>query len=249
MTGSATQSGQASTPPAGETGAAAAAGDQVQSTVLTAEAEKPGDAAKPADGAAAAAKPGEDGAKPADGAKPDDKGAAKAPEKYADFTIPDGVTIDAKAVEAFTPVLKKHNLSQEAAQELVNVYAQNMAASSATYVEQLKDDNFALEQVGFVLGHQRDVWSKALKTDSEIGGKDYDKNVKTAQRAIARFGSPQFKAVLERTGLGNHPEFVRFCLKAGHVVSEDTTALGAGAGQGGKKAAAEVFYGGDQAAG
>ncbi len=247
MTGSASTSGTSNNAPAGDAGAAAAAGDQTNVTALGGDSAKPGDAAKPADGAAAA-KPAEGDAKPADGAKaPDDKAAkpgdAKAPEKYADFKMPDGIAMDAKAVEAFSPILRELNLNQDQAQKLVDVYAKNIADASTAYFEQLKDDKFALEQVGQTLGHQRSTWSAALKADAEIGGKDFDKNLQRAQRAIARFGSPALKQLLNVTGLGNHPEFVRFALKAGHMVQEDGTALGAPTGASGKKSTADVFYG------
>src|SRR5262245_55633150 len=120
MTGSATQPGQDTSQPAGDTGAAAAAGDQ-QSTVLGGDTQQQ---QAPADGKA------KDEGKKADvDAKQDDKGTqqqSKAPEKYADFKIPDGMAVDAKALEAFTPALRELNLTQDQAQKLVDVYATNV---------------------------------------------------------------------------------------------------------------------------
>jgi hypothetical protein len=39
-------------------------------------------------------------------------------------------------------------------------------------------------------------------------------DIRDAQTAIARFGSPALRAVLNSSGLGNHPELVRFAAKA-----------------------------------
>lgn len=247
MTGSATQSGQDTSQPAGDAGAAKAAGDQgssTTSTVLGGGGEQQQQQAPAGDQAK-----GAQGEKPAgDPKQGDDKGKqqqqAKAPEKYEDFKVPDGMTLDVKAVELFTPIAKELDLSQESAQKLVDAYAGVLNNTATAFQEQLKDEKFALEQVGQVLGQQRDSWGKALKTDKEIGGKDYDKNIQASQRAIARFGSPELKAILESTGLGNHPEFVRFCLKVGHTVTEDSTALGAPTNNGGRKATEDVLYGG-----
>jgi hypothetical protein len=250
MTGSA-QSAQDTSQAAGGTGTTASAGDQskqTDDTVLGGDGKQQQQAqadgqAKQTDG---------DGKKPDGQQQGDDKSKqqqqAKAPEKYEDFKVPDGVTLDTKAVEAFSPLFRELNLTQDQAQKLVDVQAKVLSDAATAYQAQLKDDAFALEQVGAVLGNQRESWGKALKADGEIGGKDYDKNVQTAQRAIARFGSPELKNILKTTGLGNHPEFVRFCLKVGHTVTEDSTALGGGAAAGSRKSNEDVFYGGEQKA-
>jgi hypothetical protein len=244
MTSSATQSGQASTQPAGDTGAAAAAGDQVTTTVLggdPAAAAKPGDSGQPAAKADGdAAKPGE--AKAPEAAKP----GAKAPATY-EFKMPEGVELDTKALEAFTPALREIDLPQDQAQKLVDVFAKVRMDEATAFTEQLKDEKFALTQVGNVLAQSTETWAAALKTDPEIGGKNYDTNVKTAQRAMARFGSPELKTLLNQTGLGNHPALLRAFLKVGHLVTEDTTDLGAGGAPASRKPAEDVFYGGSKA--
>ncbi|HET9131900.1 MAG TPA: hypothetical protein VFO86_13180, partial [Terriglobia bacterium] len=66
--------------------------------------------------------------------KPDDKENPTkiegAPEKYADFTLPEGFKFDDKTLEAATAVFKDLNLSQEGAQKLVDLYAANNVAAS-----------------------------------------------------------------------------------------------------------------------
>src|SRR5258708_2662348 len=59
--------------------------------------------------------------------KPEDKpkDAAGAPEKYADFKVPDGFKFDEKALTEATAAFKELGLSQEKAQKLVDTYAKN----------------------------------------------------------------------------------------------------------------------------
>lgn len=68
--------------------------------------------------------------------EPEKKDEAKpeAPEKYEDFTLPEGYKFDDKLLQAATATFKKHGLSQAAAQELVDIYAKNgLEAAKAPY--------------------------------------------------------------------------------------------------------------------
>jgi hypothetical protein len=252
MTGTATQSAQDTSQAAGGSGTSLAAGDKSTaasaSTALTGGDQQQQQQAPVDQQSQASGEKKPDGEAKAGDDKGQQQQPAKAPEKYADFKMPDGIEADAKLIETATPVLRELGLDQDKAQKLVDVFAARQAEQSAEYAEQLKDDSFALEQVGAVLGHQRESWGAALKADKEIGGTSYDTNIKVAQRAIARFASPALKSVLEQTGLGNHPEFVRCFLKVGHMVSEDSTQLDNAAGSGQRKSDGDVFYG-DQKAG
>lgn len=239
-------SGQATAQPAA--GGAASAGE-TSTTVLGGEAAAASTtpqgeaAAKPAAAAAAGAKPGE--VKP--GEKPGEATpAAKAPETYAEFKVPQGMTVDKAMVEAYSPVMRELNLTQDQAQKLVDVFATQQQAQTQTFEKQLEDESFAMGQAGELLGGHREKWAEALKADKEIGGANFEANTKVAQRAIARFGSSALKQALNATGLGNHPEFVRFCLKVGQRISEDTPLPGS-AGGSGRKASEDVFYGGQSA--
>lgn len=165
-------------------------------------------------------------AKPDEGKAKDDKPAV--PEKY-EFKFEDGVEVDAAALDAFAPVLKEAGLTQEQAQKLADVYASQMARVQESLVEQ----------------HAKQVqeWAKSVRDDKEIGGANFDANIKVAQRAIARFGDAELKQVLDQYGLGNHPALVRAFLKAGREIKEDNLEMGGAAGNGVRKPTEEVFYG------
>lgn len=181
---------------------APAAPNAEASTVLAAAPVKPD--------VNAGEKPGDSKGKEGEGAKPPEpKPAAPKLEKYADFKMPEGVTVDADLLGGVAPVLLKHGLTQEAAQELIDAYtaAQVKAegARQASFAKQVNEE-----------------WPAALKTDKVIGGAQYEANVIVAKRAITAFGDQALKDMLQETGLGNHPALVRFAYRAGLTVMEDT---------------------------
>lgn len=134
-------------------------------------------------------------AAPAAAPKADDKPAG-APEAYTDFTLPEGVQTDAAAMDAFKATAKELGLTQEDAQKLVTMQAQQVATQ--------------------VTG-----WQEATKADKEIGGDKLPENLATAKRALEAFGSPELTAMLDRTGLGYHPEVIRAFYRVGQAISQD----------------------------
>jgi hypothetical protein len=66
-----------------------------------------------------------------------------------------------------------------------------------------------------------ETWTEQVKTDKEIGGDKLAENLGVARKAIDTFGSPELKALLNSTGLGNHPEVVKLAFKVGKAISED----------------------------
>ncbi len=160
--------------------------------------------------------------------------------------MPEGVTVDATALANFSPVLKGLNLTQEQAQQLVTAYATETGRQSQAFADQLKTETFATEQAGLMFAGHRDAWAAAIKADKDIGGANFDGNVQTMQRAMAKFGTPELKALLNTTGLGNHPAMAKLFLAVGKQIREDVPQYGAAAS--GRKSNADVFYGGSQAA-
>lgn len=147
-----------------------------------------------------------DGNKPAqDGTA--DKGKGGAPEKYGDFKLAEGVEMDKAMLEGFLPVAKELGLSQEQAQKLVDFQSQYVA-----HAQKAQQEAWDTMQAD---------WVKAAKSDKEIGGPAFNDTVGFASKAIAKFGTPELKAALDATGVGNHPEFIRVFAKIGKAMSED----------------------------
>ena len=115
--------------------------------------------------------------------------------------------LDVKLVEQFDPVLRDLKLSNEQANKLAGVLATARAADAKA-----AEDAFAEQVAG---------WAKQAQDDKEIGGAAFGENVKGAQKAIATFASPELKTLLDSTGLGNHPELLKFCTRIGKALGED----------------------------
>jgi hypothetical protein len=156
---------------------------------------------------------------------------AGAPEAYAEFTLPEGISLDKAALEGFTPLAKELGLSQENAQKVVDLYATKLLPQ----IQQA----FAEQQTQKVEG-----WLQDSMKDPEIGGARFDETVSIAKKALDAFGSPALKAALDDSGLGNHPEVIRLLANIGKRVSEDRTASTTSAATG-SRSAAEILYGGN----
>ena len=159
----------------------------------------------------------------ADAAKP-----AGAPEKYADFKLPDGVKLDDAAIGEFAPVAKELNLTQDQAQKLVDLQAafaqRNAQSQIAQFAEQVK------------------AWGEQAKGDKEYGGEKFDASVTSARLAVSKFGTPELTKLLNDTGMGSNPEVVRFMVKVGNAMSEDK--LHTSSNSATTKSVEEMLYGG-----
>tara|TARA_R110000751_G_scaffold137379_2_gene240807 strand:+ start:6406 stop:7008 length:603 start_codon:yes stop_codon:yes gene_type:complete len=149
-----------------------------------------------------------------------------APENYESFILPEGVPINQEGVDAFMPMAKEMNLSQEQAQQLVNLQIKMMQegqnANSNAWDSTQKN------------------WSDATKGDLEYGGANLTANLAIARKTLDAFGTPELNEVLESTGAGNHPEIVRLFYRVGKAISEDTIHAG-GAPQAPKTREASMF--------
>ena len=172
-----------------------------------------------------AGKPGEADPANKDGAAKDNPQGA--PEKYADFKLPEGVKANETALKEFPVIAKALNLTQEAAQKLVDFQTQMI----------VREREEALAHFKQLTGQWTDECKKAF-------GPNYEQEFQTASKAIERFGPPELRKILNDTGMGSHPAFLKFANAVGKAISEDHLAEGSEANPTAKKSDAEVFYGG-----
>jgi hypothetical protein len=144
------------------------------------------------------------------------------PESY-ELKMPDGVQLDSAAAEEFTAIAKELKLDQAAAQKLADIGAK-MATRQAEAHAQLVE-----------------TWTEQVKADKEIGGDNLDENLGIARKAIDTFGSPELKALLNSTGMGNHPEVVKLAFKVGKAISEDRFVTGSPKGNATNDPAKKMF--------
>ena len=167
-----------------------------------------GTTAEDAEAGAKGAEAGKEGeADKGEGEKPktEDAKPEGPPEKY-EFTMPEGVELDAGLAERSEPVLRELNLSNEQANKLATLIASERVSEA-----QRQSDAYT---------QQVEEWGNLARDDKEYGGADFAKNVPIAQKAIAQFGTPELKALMEN-GMGNHPEMIRFAYRVGKALGED----------------------------
>lgn len=152
-----------------------------------------------------------------------EEAAPGAPEAYADFTLPEGYELDGDVAGEFRDFAKEANLPQDKAQAAVD-----LAVKLQEKTRQAGETLF--EQNDGVISHPQYVekWIERAKADPEIGGDKLGDTLATAKRALAAYGSPALTELLNKTGFGNHPEFIRAFAKAGKGVSEDSVVTGGG---------------------
>lgn len=87
---------------------------------------------------------------------------------------------------------------------------------------------------------QIETWEGEAKADKDIGGDGFDANLATAKKAIDAFGSDGLKSVLNESGLGSHPEVIKFAVNAGKALA-DAPVITTGDGAA-KKSLADSLY-------
>jgi len=160
-----------------------------------------------------------------------------APESYADFTLPEGVTVDAERTEAFKGLAKELNLTQEQAQQLVTFEAAKMRE--------------LLEAPYKLWFDTQEQWRQQIMADPEIGGDKLAANIAASSRLFQPSAdNPLIKTTAEgqaltqalaATGAANHPDIVRFFVRLGQSMGEGSFVAGR-APQGDKPSAADLLF-------
>lgn len=190
-------------------------------------------AAPPAGSSTPAPEPGKPAgtppAKPDGSAEGQPPAAPVVPEKY-DLKLPEGSKIDASALEVFASQAKAEKLTQEQAQARLD-------RESALLTSYADAQQAQLEQLS------QGEWMEKIKIDKEIGGEALNKNVEIAKRVVHKFGSPALMEDLNRTRLGNYPEFVRMMVRIGKAMSDDQLIVQGSTTPKIEKSVEDIFYG------
>ncbi|EJT5135055.1 peptidase [Pseudomonas aeruginosa] len=131
------------------------------------------------------------------------------PDAYK-FALPEGYDFSAEAQAEWSGVFKELGLTQEQASKLVEMDAKRQASGAQ-----------ASEQAAIEYRNQQvSKWESELKQDAAFGGANFEANVGIAQKALADYGTPELTAMLKESGLGSHPEVVRFFHRVGQQLAE-----------------------------
>ena len=142
-----------------------------------------------------------------------DEGYFGKPEQYdySDVQLPTNYGYDEALLNEFNELAAKYNLSQKSANELM---------SMAVKLTQLTDSNISKAQAE---QHRQTVenYKRTLINDSEIGGANFDKTMKTANIAYTQFADEEVQKLLQETGLNCHPQVVKMFYNIGLKMQND----------------------------
>ena len=140
-----------------------------------------------------------------------DEVAEGAPGEYLDFTMPEGVEVDKAAMEKFTPLAKEMNLTQEQAQQLVDLDITRQQEFAEAQTKTWEDT--------------RTEWRTEAKADKEYGGDKLNENLALGKKAVEAFGSPELNDLLNE-GHGDRLAFIKFAANVGREMGDDTIDIG-----------------------
>lgn len=125
----------------------------------------------------------------------------KEPEWEAyEITPPEGVEVDKAQLADFTTFANELKIPKDKAEAFSHAFAKKQ-----------------LEAVQ----NQIADWRTQAEADKELGGANYEQNVGIAKKALEKFGGDAVLDVLNKTGLGNHPEIIRWAYRVGKAMSDD----------------------------
>lgn len=143
---------------------------------------------------------------------------SKPPENY-DLKLPKDSKLDGKVIEDVATFAKANGLTNDKAQAILERENSRFAA----YVEQSQT------QLKQQIEAEQKAWIDEITNDKEIGGDKLPKTMELTKRFVEKVAPKGMIELLDETGLGNNPMFVRFVMntiKAGNF-KEDTMVSGA----------------------
>ena len=138
---------------------------------------------------------------------------------------PEDVSFPPQAQESFAQLVHEMNLSAQQAQKLIDFEAR-----------------FSRQAAQETSAHQTQLQEQWAQETKNFYGPKWEEAVSVAVRAADVFGGPELRALLETTGLGNHPVMVRTFNEIGKRICEDIS-LGGSAAVSPDKTFTEALYG------
>jgi hypothetical protein len=168
-------------------------------------------------------------AAPAAGDPPAPASDAPAPLTPADIKLPEGYEAKPEQLTSLISVLSDDKLTPaERASSLAKLHADMVAQTQ----EQFAKDWEARQTAA----------ADALRNHATMGGKNLDTSLATWNTVLTEFGTPELRAELDRTGIGNSVEFGQFLLKIGTAFAEGKPVVGAPTSAARAVSAADILY-------
>lgn len=138
----------------------------------------------------------------------------------------DGYSLDEQGQQEVDALFHDMKLSPEQAQKAADEYMRRVDALTQKQAEYQRE--------------QSARWAAESAHDSEYGGSKFRENLSYSADAMKKFGTPRLREMLNQTGVGNHPEMVRFFIRVGKALRQDTLVTGSQAGR--DKPLSEIMY-------
>jgi hypothetical protein len=145
-------------------------------------------------------------------------GTSIVPETY-EFTPPEGYQLNSELIEKATPIFKELGLTQEQAQKLVSFQAEQQLAAANAPQE--------------AYNTMRENWRKEVFADKSLasGDKLLPEVSAGIAKAIESLGpeiAKPFREIMDLSGVGDNPAFVRAMFKFSQAFTEGTHVTGKG---------------------
>lgn len=141
------------------------------------------------------------------------------------WTFPDGLAVDEARVGEFNKLLGEFESTTKVSHAEVQKLGQQFLDRHVSEINSVAEK--IAEAYDKVWKDQTKQWYDDFKKDPEIGGNRQETTVKAAREFIARHGGTQeqqkaIRTLMQKTGLGNHPELIRLFAKANLNLREPT---------------------------
>jgi hypothetical protein len=152
---------------------------------------------------------------------------AEVPESYE---FPEDLGLNDEEKGKYTELLKKHNASQEAANEVIEILKEQSVKMKEASVKAWYD--------------QVKKWGDEAAKHEEYGGQDFQKNIDSViMPVINKFGDPKLVEELDKTGFGNNPRLLGMFYKIGKELGIEAEFVeGKPGGLGETQSIAEIMY-------
>lgn len=166
-----------------------------------------------------------------DGKKDDDVAAVAllgAPDGDYEVKAPEGMEFDQAAFDAVKDDFKSLNLSNEGAQKIVDLYAGKVLPLLTERAKTAQADQQTAD-----MAKLKKEWGDATRADPVLGGAKFQETVDRIGRVWDKLGVKKgegARAVLDDSGLGNHPDIVKLLAFTGATLEEAKFELPSGGG-------------------
>jgi len=129
--------------------------------------------------------------------------------KLESIVYPESAQVNKEEAGAFVALANTLGLKKEQVQAIVDYQISVIDKKSKEYTEQ---SNKAFEE-------QATAWQNESKAKF---GNEFENNLRLAKTAYDKYATPEFKELMEKTKLGNHPAIIETFKNAGFAIGNDT---------------------------